>query len=347
MIDTLWPNLEIVAQNCGLIDPYDPQNAALFRGEEAFESAVTGRARWSKPSPEPALDADFEGVLLDCIDQNASMISALARELARVIAGFYGAGEKPILVAILRAGVPITALLSVLLQEKWGETVPTRAFSLFYGLGWDEHALEKIVAEFPGRPLLFVDGWTSGGNVAVELKRAFAAWKRAGKPDFTRGQNPQLAVLCDPRGKADFSAVKADLFVPSACFTAPETLGFSRGFARGEDEMFGVYEFPRSLLKPAWVEKWLETLNASPAPLPPNRRGQTESPPSGVRVDVNEVVRALINRDPREIWLCDEEFVARKQLAPLLHLAKLRGVPVRFGRQEPRRWGARAAALMA
>ncbi|PQV62948.1 Phosphoribosyl transferase (PRTase) [Abditibacterium utsteinense] len=347
MIITPWPNLEIIAQNRGIVDPYRSENAALFRGEEAFDAAVTGRARWSKPSPEPALDADFESVLLDSIDQNAAIISGLARELARVIAEFYGADDKPILVAILRAGVPITALLSLLLEEKWGETVPTRAFSLFYGLGWDEKALENIVAEFPGRPLLFVDGWTSGGNVAIELKRAFEGWKRAGKADFTRGQNPKLAVLCDPRGKADFRAVRADLFVPSACFTAPETLGFSRGFALGENEMFGVYEFPSALLKPLWLQKWLEVLDAAPAPLPPDEGAQTEAPPPNVRVDVNEVVRALINRDPREIWLCDEELAARKHLAPLLHLAKLRSVPVRFGSEKPRRWGAIAAAQMA
>ncbi len=347
MIHTPWPNLQIVAQSRGLVDPYLPQNAPLFRGEEAFDAAVTGRARWSKPSPEPALDADFEAVLLDSLAKNAALMSALAHELARKIGDFYGAGEVPVLVAILRAGVPVAALLSQILEEKWGETVPVRAFSLFYGLGWDELALETIVAQFPHRPLLFVDGWTSGGNVAIELNRAFGEWKRAEKPDFARGEHPRLAVLCDPRGKADFSAVRSDVFVPSACFTAPETLGFSRGFALGEDEMFGVYEFPRGHLKPHWVKEWLDVLGVAPAPIPPDFAGEIEPTPPGVRIHINEVVRALINRDPREIWLCDAEKTARERLAPLLHLARLRGVPVRFERAEPRRWGAIAVAPMA
>lgn len=347
MIHTPWPNLQIIAQTRGEIDPYAAQNAALFRGEEAFDAAVTGRARWGKPSPEPQLDAGFERVLLDSIAANAPLMSALSRQLADDLAHFYGAGDKPVLVAILRAGVPIAALLSRLLEEKWGETVPVRAFSLFYSLGWDERALDAIVAEFPGRPLLFVDGWTSGGNVAVELRRAFGAWISAGKTDFTRGQGPRLAVLCDPRGKADFSAVRADVFVPSACFTAPETLGFSRGFALGEHEMFGVYEFPRALLKPDWVSQWLETVDAAPTLLPAHQSAPGDVPPPGVRIDSNEVVRALINRDPREIWLCDAENEARARLSPLLYLAGLRGVPVRFGRDEPREWGAIAAARMA
>jgi adenine/guanine phosphoribosyltransferase-like PRPP-binding protein len=205
MIETPWPNLQIIASDCGEIDPYAPQNASMFRGEEAFEADVTGRARWSKPSPEPRLDLEFERVLLGSIDQNAAQISALAHELARRVAAFYDSGEKPVLVAILRAGVPVAALLSRILEKQWNQTVPIRAFSLFYGLGWDDAALDEIVAEFPHRPLLFVDGWTSGGNVAIELNRAFDGWKSAGKPDFARGEKPKLAVLCDPRGRADFA----------------------------------------------------------------------------------------------------------------------------------------------
>jgi hypothetical protein len=345
-IHTPWPNLKIVARNCGLVDPYLPANKPLFRGEEAFEAEVTGRARWSKPSPEPLLDARFEAVLQGSIASNASLMSGLAHELTGKIAAYYADGAKPVLIAVLRAGVPITALLSKLLSKEWGEVVPVRAFSLFYGLGWDEVALEQIVAEFPGRPLLFVDGWTSGGNVATEMNRALDMWLESGKPDFSAGQGAKLAVLCDPRGKADFSAIQADLFVPSACFTAPETLGFSRGFALGEDELFGVYEFPQQHLKPAWVKQWLEVVDVPPAALPPHFQGEIESTPSGIRIHVNEVVRSLINRDPQEIWLSDDEFTAQRRLAPLLHLAKLRGVPVAFGRSEPARWGAIAAARM-
>ncbi|RYG70689.1 hypothetical protein EON80_07215 [bacterium] len=346
MIYTPWPNLEIVAQNRGIVDPYLPENIPLFRGEEAFEADVTGRARWSKPSPEPPLDAEFASVLLGSIEANAGLMSGLAHKLASQIEAAYAGPQKPVLIAILRAGVPITGLLSKLLERAWGEVVPVRAFSLFYGLGWDDVALEQIVAEFPDRPLLFVDGWTSGGNVAVELNRAHEAWKSAGKLDFTSGEKPKLAVLCDPRGKADFSALKADLFVPSACFTAPETLGFSRGFALGENELFGVYEFPHQHLKPEWVQRWLEVVDVEPAELPADFEGEIEATPPGIRIHVNEVVRALINRDPQEIWLTDDEAVAKSRLAPLLHLAGLRGVPVRFRHSEPARWGAIAAARM-
>jgi ABC-type uncharacterized transport system substrate-binding protein len=65
-----------------------------------------------------------------------------------------------------------------------------------------------------------------------------------------------------------------------------------------------------------------------------------------VRLHVNEVVRALINRNPRAVWLAADRATAEDRLAPVLHLARLREVPVFFDRAEVARWGALAAAPM-
>lgn len=343
-IFTPWPNLRLYAQNCGEIDPYDPKNAPLFRGEAAFAPEIEGWKRWSKPSPEPHLDEAFEPILLEAIAVQAPIINALTRELARKIIAVNS--TAPILVAVLRAGVPICALLAPVLEKFYGQSVPICAFSLFYGLGWDERALEKIVADFPNRPLIFVDGWTSGGGVATQLADSFSSWKTNKKPDFSDGQTPQFAVLCDPRGKATFSALKADFFVPSAVFTAPETLGFSRGFAFETGDLFGVYAFPQRFQKPSWIAAWLDILNAPEGQIPPDDAPNAPLAPANFRVHVNEVIRALINRDPKEIWLRDDEKTARKSLAPLLYLAQKRGVPVEFERREVEAWGAVAAARM-
>lgn len=345
MIPTPWPGLLPYAAPAGEINPYDPANAPLFRGEEAFEPHVTGWRRWSKPSPEPRLDSTFEELLLDSTAREksavAGMVEALADRVARSVA------SAPLLVAILRAGVPVGALLARSLGRRLGEPVPLVALSLFDGLGWDAAALEAALRDHPGRPVLFVDGWTSGGGVARELRRSHDRWLLSGRPDFTGGEGPRLAVLLDPRGLADFSALRADRFVPSSLFTAPETLGFSRGFAAADGGMFRVYRFPRRLLRPRYVEAWMaegdkaapiEALAAPPAP-------ESAAPP-GWRVHVNEVVRALINRNPRKVLLRDGETDAALTLAPVLHLCKLRGVPVSYGREEVAAWGAVAAARM-
>lgn len=340
-----WPNLRLYARDCGQIDPYDDANTALFRGEEAFAPDVVGRKRWSKPSPEPQLDADFAPILLDSIAHQAPQINAMARALAgKIIVA--NRDKPPVLIAILRAGAPICALLAPLLSEHYGEPIPVCAFSMFYGLGWDDVALTQILADYPHYTPVFVDGWTSGGGVATQIARSFDAWKTNGKPDFTGGENPQFAVLCDPRGVATYSAVRADFWVPSAAFTAPETLGFSRGFAFEDGGLFGVYRFPASQLQPSWIEAWLDVLNATPVPLPPDDAATAPLPPAGFRVHVNEVARALINRDPLEIWLRPAEIEAQQTLVPLLYHAQKRGVPVGFGRDDLANWGALAVARM-
>ncbi len=340
-----WPRLRLYARDCGQIDPYDAGNAELFRGEEAFAPDVAGWKRWSKPSPEPQLDAEFEPILLASIAYQAPQINAMARALAaKIIAA--NPSKPPVLLAILRAGAPICALLSPLLSQHYGEPIPICAFSMFYGLGWDEAALEQIFADYPNHAPVFVDGWTSGGGVARQIALSFEEWRASGKADFTEGAGPQFAVLCDPRGVATYSAIRADFPVPSSAFTAPETLGFSRGFAFEDGGLFGVYRFPPAQIKPGWARAWLDITQSEAAPLAPDDAPATEAAPDGFRVHVNEVTRALINRDPLEIWLRPAEIEARQTLAPLLYLARKRGVPVEFGRDELRKWGALAVARM-
>ncbi len=344
-IQTPWPNLRLYARDCGLVNPYDDANTELFRGEEAFAPDVAGWKRWSKPSPEPKLDAEFEPITLASIAHQAPQINAMARYLAmKIVAANFD--KPPVLIAILRAGAPICALLAPILSEHYQQEIPICAFSMFYGLGWDEIALEQILADFPNHTPIFVDGWTSGGGVATQIKLSFDEWIASGKPDFTEGRGPQFAVLCDPRGVATYSAIRADFWVPSAAFTAPETLGFSRGFAREDGGLFGVYRFPASQLKPHWIKSWLDVLNTPLTSLPPDDAATAALPPDGFRLHVNEVTRALINRDPLEIWLRPAEDEARQTLAPLIYLAYKRGVPVEFGRAELANWGALAVARM-
>ncbi len=345
MIDAPWPNLTLYADPAGEIDPYDQTNAPLFRGEEAFAPEVVGWRRWSKPSPEPRLDTVFEKLLLDSIAREKATVNGMVEALADKVAT--SLSSPPLLIAILRAGVPVGALLARSLEYRFGATVPLAALSLFDGLGWDVAALSAALSDYPGRPVIFVDGWTSGGGVARELRRSYERWTSTGCPDFTNKAGPRLAVLCDPRDVAHFSAVQADRFVPSSLFTAPETLGFSRGFAAANGGMFRVYRFPNHLLRPSYIEAWMaegetvaETTEEDVAAPPP------PSPPPGWRLHVNEVVRALINRSPREVLLHESEVDATQSLATVLHLCRLRGVPISYDRQEVAAWGAVAAARM-
>ncbi len=343
MIPNPWPALRVFAQLAEELDPFDSTNKGFFRGEEAFLPTVQGWRRWSKPSPEPELGEDFQRILLSSIQREGPKISWLIEELADQVQK--SLKKPPLLVAVLRAGVPIGALLAQSLSRRFNESVPFAALSLFAGLGWDDAALEAILREYPDRSLWFVDGWTSGGGVAGELKASHLRWLKEGRKDFTHGAGPNLAVLCDPGGFARASATRADFFVPSSCFTAPATLGFSRGFALSEKEMFRVYRYPERHLESETVSAWLSIeKNSSPFLFEPAL--QRKAPPDGWRLHVNEVARALINRSPKQILLLREREEAEKSLAPLLALCEKRKIPLSFGRREVEEWGAIAAARM-
>lgn len=346
MIETAWPDLTVLARGAGEIDPYDRRNAPLFRGEEAFAPEVTGWRRWSKPSPEPRLDEPFRALLRASIVRESGAVAGLVARLADRVARTLD--RPPLLVAILRAGVPVGALLADALARRCGARVPLVALSLFDGLGWDTLALDAALKAHPGHPVWFVDGWTSGGGVARELRASHARWLNSGRPDFTGGAGPRLAVLCDPRAMATAAAIHADRFVPSACFTAPETLGFSRGFATGDEGMFRVYGYPRALVRPDLLGAWTAIARSSPSPPAPvvAPAPGPAPPPDGWRIHSNEVIRALINRAPREVVFRDDEVTVAAEMAPVLHLCRLREVPVRFGQAEIAAWGALAAARM-
>ena len=345
-IRTPWPELTVYARDAGEIDPYAPDSAPRFRGEEAFAQDVTGWRRWSKPSPEPRLDEAFKQLVLASIELHRAPIAASATRLAQAIQD--ASPRPPVLIAILRAGVPVAHLLSKLLADQYAAPIPVAAISLFQGLGWDEEALRHVLATYPDAPVWFIDGWTSKGGVATELRHSYERWLAKGYPDFTNGKGPQLGVLCDPGRFASAAGLYADSFVPSSCFTAPETLGFSRGFAETETGMLSVYSFPHTFFVPEYITAWERVISSPVTEVAPvfSEASPLEQVPSTWRLHVNEVARALINRMPREIAFDSSEAEARQLLAPVVYLAEARGVPLSFDCQRVRAWGAIAAARM-
>lgn len=345
MLTTIWPDLQLFATDAGEIHPYPIENRHYFRGEEAFLATTPIEQRWFKPSPEFQINQTFRQLLINSLQQQASYLNALVDRLVQKL--LRELTEPPVLVAILRAGVPIAALLSQQLSRHLQQSVPLTALSLFYGIGWDTTALSEIIATYPQRPLWFVDGWTSSGAVARTLKTAYVHWLQQGRSDFTQGQGIRFIVLSDPGGYADHAATHEDLFVPSAGFTAPETLGFSRGFINGSG-LFKVYRFPTTLADPLLIAHWLKITETPPVYLHEKSESMPQKvhSPAGWKLHINEVIRTLINRTPKEIWLADHFEVAQKMLAPLIYLAELRKVPIRYECQAVIQWGARAAARL-
>lgn len=271
----------------------------IFSGDSSF---------WKIPSPEPELPHTLQFSLSNSV-VDERLVTAASVLASRVTEQF--APESLLLVAILRAGVPIASWLSKLLAGSVAV-----ATSLFVGAGIDKVGLDLILRDYPQREILFVDGWTGRGGVAFELKK------------LARGK---LAVLCDPWRLADFRGTTEDLLSPSALFTGPTTMGFSRTFTRSVDEMFAAFRFPSQMLRRDWVNRWR---TASPRVI--HHTGPASVDPGAVfysttwRVHANEVARALINSNPKRIFFSDTQTSVRNDYELLLELANARAVETKF-----------------
>lgn len=313
----LW-GIPVIATFLDEIDPFSCPD----RFRDLSDSYDGSRLFWSKPSPEPRLPDEIIGLAKRlAADQ---VLAAAASALAASILAWEPDPHKIHMVAILRAGVPIASWLHRMLP---GSTAS--ALSLFVGVGIDRAAL-RLTEQLAGdRRILFIDGWTGKGGVAVEIRRL--------------GRGP-LAVLVDPWGLADFAGISEDLLCPSACFTGPATLGFSRTFIRCEREPFAAYLFPEDYLNVALIDSWREACPTLGMGVSTSRT--RFSADCHLRIHANEVCRALINASPETLHFLDHECEAEKRFELLLRLADVRGVPVRFGQMYLARYGTRVACTM-
>lgn len=291
-----------------LADQVDPfRDTHLFR---PLHRAYTGDDTfWRTPSPEPGLDDGFWASVMGKLGGEA--VGEAARLLAARIRAWEPDGRKLLFVAILRAGVPVADWLCRMIPGSRAV-----AISLFVGLGIDQVSLDRILARWPERRVVFVDGWTGKGGVSRTVRAL--------------GKGP-LAVLVDPWEWADFSGSRADLFCPSACFTGLATLGFSRTFYVGSRKPFAAYRFGRRHLRPDVIAAWQNV-----CPDPPEGAAPGHPAPARFTCDIpwrihsNEVCRALINADPRTLYFRDDPAAAEAAYPLLLTLARRRGVDLAF-----------------
>lgn len=300
------------------IEPFDNPN--YFR---PLSQAYDGHnSYWATPSPEPPLSDEFWQQVAQHLDRPTLQQAATA--LAAAIAEWEPNSERLIFMAVLRAGVPIADWLTRLLPGSQAV-----AMSLFVGLGVDQVALQTLQHDYPNHRFLFVDGWTGRGGVSRLLADLAIA---------------PLAVLVDPWGWADFAGVQDDLFCPTACFTGPATLGFSRTFYQADDRMFGSYLFPERHTRPDLVRQWQTLCPLTPSSPPPARTRFFKQ--TDLRLHSNEVCRALINANPAELHFADQPAFAEREYGLLLALADQRRVPVRFNQAWVREYRTRVAATL-
>lgn len=121
-----------------------------------------------------------------------------------------------VLVSLVRAGVPCGILMRRYAAQELGADLPHYGISIIRDKGLDENALSFLIRRNPGRPLVFVDGWTGKGRIARQLSDSCAAYSaRSGTPVA-----PVLAVLADPAHCCSLYATREDFINPSCCLNS-------------------------------------------------------------------------------------------------------------------------------
>ena len=152
----------------------------------------------------------FETARAAGVDRIAREICAMARQIAqRITQGTLP--QQITLCSLVRAGVPYGVLLQRELTTL-GVNSCHFGISIIRGRGLDGNAIAYILEKRDVAGILFVDGWTGKGAIAVELQKSWL--------DLTGRDDAQLVVLADPGGFATLSGSQDDWLIPSGILGA-------------------------------------------------------------------------------------------------------------------------------
>ncbi|MDR1604911.1 MAG: cysteine protease StiP family protein [Gracilibacteraceae bacterium] len=172
------------------------------------EEAIQRGRHYSEDLPiEKLPDAAYMEVFFRLLREGSRRTALYTGVLTRRVLWAY---PRPALISLVRSGVPCGVLMRRYARRELGEDLPHFAISIIRGKGVDENALRHILALYPERTPVFVDGWTGKGAIARELAAACA--------DFSLA--PVLAVLADPAGVATLCATGEDFLNPSCCLNS-------------------------------------------------------------------------------------------------------------------------------
>lgn len=337
--------------DAGFSGSYDPRDVTFLlkpvtmaaTDVAAKEAAIqSGRRHYSEMiAPEAIPDAGYMALYHAALARNGARLAQDVASLAAALAQRCPDREI-VLVSLARAGTPIGVLLARTLRA-WGHRAVHYSVSIIRDRGIDPVALAYIADRHDPRDAMFVDGWTGKGAIARELRASLA--------QAPHGFVPELAVIADPAGQAEFAATDDDYLIASgllngivsglisrsilndsvvgpgdfhACVTYPQYAhaDLSRAFvdavaplaAAAQPRAIGDHAGRRAALAQG-CEDMLETLLTKAGTTDRNR----------IKPGIAEATRALLRRMPERLLVRDRE---DQDVAHLLHLAADHDIPV-------------------
>ena len=133
--------------------------------------------------------------------------------------------NKPIIISLARAGIPVGILMKRYIKEKYNLDISHYAISIIRDKGIDENAMDYIyqkeIIENKNNVsnIFFVDGWTGKGAIKTQLEEAVQQLKNVNNEKWNE-LSDNLYVLADPANITPFRGTKEDFLLPSACLNS-------------------------------------------------------------------------------------------------------------------------------
>ena len=147
------------------------------------------------------------------MDESAPAVAQAVATVTELVLAERGPGA--VLASLARAGTPIGALMRRWARYAHGLDLPHYTLSIVRGRGIDELALRYLADRHEPADVVFVDGWTGKGAIAVELAAAVETG-----PVRIGAFSAELAVLADTGACVRTFGTREDFLIPSACLNS-------------------------------------------------------------------------------------------------------------------------------
>lgn len=273
---------------------FDPEDVTLLlkdvtgqveeRDTALRERDIQAGRHYSEDLPiEQVPSAAYMAVFDRLMDSQLPRVALYTGALTRLVLRAY---EKPLLVSLVRAGVPCGVLMRRYAGRELGVDLPHYGVSIIRGKGFDENAMRCLLSRHPDRTPVFVDGWTGKGMITRQLEESCAQFNaRSGA-----GLRPILAVLADPAHSCSLYATREDFINPSCCLNSTVCGLISRTVHNaaliGPDDFHGVRVY-REFASIDQTARYLDGVCRHFAPL---------------RGDIDALYHALLSSDRTPDW---------------------------------------------
>lgn len=204
----------------------DLSNVMSEMSTEEREKAIQSGIHYSEMLPqEKEPSVEYEALYKKALTDNASSIALNIATISEMIMSRIDEdGDKPVLISLARAGIPVGILIKRYIKHKYNLDCPHYAISIIRDRGIDINAMkfvygtEVIYNKNSVKNFFFIDGWTGKGAIQSQLIEAVSELKKS--DNKWAGLSDDLFVLADPANITPYCGTHDDYLLPSACLNS-------------------------------------------------------------------------------------------------------------------------------